>query len=701
MKKLLSILLTICLILSLGSVLAGCDHPTVRVDSVMTLSGDFSGERTVTVVYPLSVDIDAVKDTIIATNPAKELESAAFTYRGVEEDGYYFDLTFTFDSHEAYEAAATAVIGRTADAFLSQKNTALTKGVRMTENFTTADLIAWIIRVTADESATRDLGFRYAENIVTIAGQDYSCGESVDVNTLEGSTVNYISIKTSNDKEGHYDRTFVFSIPNETYIASQQALEQYFLTNTAPAAGYYGWSSEGTNMLYTVIYEGLTLDELSEYTGMLLDTDSVSIFYGDKDNSSTPLSEGLAFEETLDAFSFIGPDKGAPVLRYFYSLPTSTIHGDGAVLKNGRWVSEGKWEEGVYQAELTTGSARLRIPDGIQYAINGINFYLESLGDERFRRTTSFLYSKTDGYDGMNYASNFFTAKGARTSTGEDEDNLICSVICEGTAAEITAELVNLFGSGNFMAYRRSSGALSLSVKTTLTDYVSLGSMLNSSNANRPMRYYVSSAGGENIISLTVDGTEIAYAGAGKTSLEIHGGNASVEYRGNIPITSHILIYCLAGGLMLALTLVIVILMLRRRKPKVSPAAQEIIDAAEADEPASGDASGALTQTTTFSIFELGVLSRNKKYVEEINRDIEERLEADRLEARKKELRRKELEEMGRRVYGSDEEASPAEQESAPTQTPMPADEPAPAADPAPLEPITLLEDSDDEAGSL
>ena len=700
MKKLTSILLTILLILSAGLILAGCDHPTVSVESVMNISGGFAGSRTVTIKYPLSVDIDLIKDTIIESNPTVSSNGAVFEYKGVDEDGYCFELTFTFDSKDEYEDEVTTVIGRTADAFLSQKDTALTKGVRMTENFTTADLIAWMIRVTEDESATRDLSFCYDENTVTIAGQDYSCGESVDVNTLKGSTVNYISIKTSNDKEGHYDRTFVFSIPNQTYIASQEALEQYFLTNTAPAAGYYGWSSEGTNMLYTVIYEGLSLSDLSKYTGMLLDTDSVSIFYGDKDNSSTPLSEGLAFEEALDTFSFIGPDQGAPALRYYYSLPTSTIHGDGAVLQNGRWVTEGKWEEGVYQAELTSGTVRLRIPDGIQYAINGINFYLESLGDERFRRTTSFLYSKTDGYDGMNYASNFFMTKGAQSATGEDDDNLICSVVCEGTAAEITAELVKLFGSGNFMAYRQSSGALSLSVKTTLTDYVSLGSMLNSSNANRPMRYYVSSAGGENIISLTVDGAEIAYAGAGKTALEIHGGNASVEYRGNIPITSHIVVYCLAGGLMLVLTLVIVILMLRRRKPKISPAAQKIIDAAGADEEIAGDASGAPTQTTTFSIFELGVLSRNKKYVEEINRDIEERLEADRLEARKKELRRKELEEMGRRVYGSEEEASPAEDADAPSETPAPAAESAPtaesAADPAPQQPITLLQEDPD-----
>ena len=159
------------------------------------------------------------------------------------------------------------------------------------------------------------------------------------------------------------------------------------------------------------------------------------------------------------------------------------------------------------------------------------------------------------------------------------------------------------------------------------------------------------------------------------------------------------------------LTLLIVFLMLRRRRPKVSPAAQEVIDAVGADE--TSETAGVPQQTTTFSIFELGVLSRNKKYVDEINRDIEERLEADRLEARKKELRRKELEEMGRRVYGSDEDAETedaavedAPSEAAPAadpehgdkagfvEVPVPTDEPAPA-DPTPLEPIKLFEEED------
>ena len=462
-----------------------------------------------------------------------------------------------------------------------------------------------------------------------MGSKTYTVSETVDVNDLQGSTVSALSVRTSNDRKGRYDRTFVFTVPNSSYISSKDSFEEYFLTNTAPQAGYYGWTAEGANMLYTVIYEDLSVEELRDYTAMLLDTDSVEISYGDSDNTSTPLMEGMVFEESLDTFSFIGHDQGAPVLNYSYSLPASTTHGDGAVYKDGSWVTEGRWEEGVYKAELSSGSMQLRVPDGVPYSINGVDFYLDSLGDGRFRRTTSFLYSKSDGFDGMNYAADFFTAHGAQAVTGEDDDNLICSVVCEGAAPEITDELVRLFGSGNFMAYRASSAAFALSKKTEFVDYVNLSSILNSSNAARPMRYYISSPSSENIVSVSVDGAESAYSSAAKSALELKGGVGTVEYKGNIPITSNILIYSLIGAALTAAVVLIAVLLLRRRKARKPGAeAQKVIDSVLNGEEDSEAADYAdLSQTTTFSIFELRKRRRDRQVEEEIDRDIKQRME--------------------------------------------------------------------------
>ena len=54
MRKLIAILMIICLCVGVCGLLSGCDHPTVKVSSAMEISDSFSGTRTVTVVYPLS-----------------------------------------------------------------------------------------------------------------------------------------------------------------------------------------------------------------------------------------------------------------------------------------------------------------------------------------------------------------------------------------------------------------------------------------------------------------------------------------------------------------------------------------------------------------------------------------------------------------------------------------------------------------------
>lgn len=675
MKKQIAILLVIILALSMSIGLTGCDRPAVSVCSQLKIDENFSGTRTVAVVYPLSTDIDALKDKIIADEPTAEIDGADFRYSGVEDDGYHFELEMIFSDKSEYENIVSELIGRNADAFLSRKNTYLTQGTRMAEDFDVSELIGWMVSDTAACEEAKNLKFSYGSNTVEIGADSYETDSTVAINECDGSAINSIAVKTSNDKQDSYDRTFTFTIPNDTYNADKNAIEQYFTTNTLPDAKYAGWSSEGSNMVYIVIYEDLTIEKMSEVTSKILDTDSTAIFYGDRDNASTPLSEGLTFEENIDTFSFIGEENGFPALQYSYSLPQNTIYGEGSVFEDGRWVSAGTWTDDVYTVELKNGSAKLRIPDGIQYTVSGINFSLASLGDSRFRRSTDFLYPKSDGKAAVDYAVGYFSSKGVESEISETEENYVCHVSFEGGTEEITAGLVKVFGSGNFMAYEQRKGMFDLSIKTELTDYVNLGYMLNSANASCPMTYSVSSEGGENIVSVSVDGSETAYTEQSRSSLPIEAGCATVQYRGNIPVVSHIAIYVTVGAVLLILTAVICILLIKPKRRRINSLNQidndfEKEDVFEEDtlevvsEQETPEESTPLSQTTTFSIFELNALVRNKKYVDEINKDVEARMHAQSLEEQKHDIRARELEEMSRKVYSeSSAEASQMDSE--------------------------------------
>lgn len=678
MKKLVSFLLILILIAGLMLTLASCDRPTVSVKSEMKISEDFSGTRTISVVYPLSVDIDAMKDDIIADDPTAEIDGAQFSYIGVEEDGYRFELTLSFTDRDKYRKLISALTGRSATVFFSRKNTYLTRGTRMTEDFDVSELIPWVVSDTLSSDAAKGLYFDYQINTVTIGSDTYETASTVSINDCEGSAIDSVAVKTSNDKEGYYDRTFAFTVPNATYSADKNAIESYFTANTLSEAKYAGWAAVGSNMVYTVIYEDMNLKKMTEVTAKLLDSDSVEIFYGDRDNASTPLSEGLTFEENLDTFSFIGTENSFPKLDYSYSLPLNTTYGEGSVFENGRWVSAGSWENDLYTVQLTDGAVRLRIPDGIQYSVSAINFSLESLSDAKFRRSTDFVYPKSDGKAAVEYAESYFSSKGVACERREDDTTYTCHVPFEGTTEEITSRLVSVFGSGNFMAYEQSRGMFDLSVKTTLTDYVNLGYMLNSDNAAVPMNYSVSSEGGENIVSVSIDGSETAYTEQSRSTLPVKGGCATVKYHGNIPVVSAIVIYIVVGAVLLALTAFVCIMLMKPKKrrryadPVNNPEVvydREDLPETETDaetDPAEKPAS--LSQTTTFSILELNTLVRNKKYVDEIDRDVEARLREQSLEEQKQDIRAKELEDLSRKVYGSEEpENAEAAAEEAPT----------------------------------
>lgn len=694
--------------------LTGCDSPKVRVESVMSITNEFKGSRTVTVVYPLNADIDAIKDEILAENPVVNVEGAKFSYVGATENGYSFELQLRFENQATYEKQIAAVIGRDAASVLACKDTVMFSGTRMAEDFDVSELIGWIVRDTKSSSATKDYTFEYPVNKVTIGSDTYDTGTTVSVNQGKGIQVNSVDVKTYNEKVSllsrTFDRSFVFSIPTEIYSQNKTKINSYYSKLVGDAAQISDMH-EGNSVLYTLTFEGLNLSELEVTTGTVLDSDGVSIYYGDKDNMSTPLYEGRVFEEKLDTLSFDSPSGDPPMLKYTYSLSANAVQGEGAIYKEGGWQDAGSWDDGAFRLEDESGLTRLRIYDGRQYAISGVSFATESLGDGKFSRVTSFLYPVKNGFEGPVYAAKFFAGKGAEAKADNDgETNIVLSVTLEGSLEEINASLENIYGKGNYISYERKDG--SLSDKTTLIDYIDLRQMLTLENAEVDMTYTASAENGENIVTVTNGDTETAYQDKDSSSIKIKGCVATVGYHGVIPKAVSIIFYILFGVVLFGVTTLLAYRMLvppiqrergiRKRDRHEDNRSADTNPEQEQAKPAEAP-SFAPSQTTTFSIFELGILSRNKKYVDEINKDVEKRLNDDRLQERKKELRRRELEEMERKVYGSQKPAEETEDDTPRTQEILDTfdramkNEPETSAPTDPMELIDLMNEDDED----
>lgn len=599
MKKSLSLLLAVLVLIPLF-MLTACGVEEIKVESVLTIDSEFSGCRSIVVKFPRNIKIDKFKDKLISNNPLKDSKTSKFEYIGVEKDGYAFKMDIVFSSHDDYLAQVEKLINRDVTAYFSVNNTVFTKGLRLVEDFDVSELIAWINDLAQDDDNLKKTEFDYVKNIVSFSDKEYKTGTTIDISERSGLALDSITIETTNLKDGNYNRTLIFSIPNKTYMEHKDSIERYFSTRTMADAYSCEYIRKGSSWEYKVVYKDLSLNFMSLYTTLLLNSNHSDVFYGERDNSTTPLSEGLVFGETLDTSSYINSEGNSINLVYKYILPEETTHGEGMVYNNGKWVTDGAWKDGMYTLVSNNDFIRVRVPDGIQYSINGIRFNLNVRGKDNFVRTTEFLYSKTQGYDGMAFAKEYFEKKGAKVETDEDKDNMICRVVCSGTSEEITNELKKYFGKGNFMSFEVVDKKLSLSQKTHFSEKIDLSHILNSINANRPMKYTVTSDDSEKIYSLVCgDSKSTKSKNSEMLVVDVNGGTGSVTYSGNIPKTFAVVVYCFVSAALLIATVYWIMQMMsyQRYIPVQNDAVNKSLPS--------------LTQTTTFNISDINMLAES------------------------------------------------------------------------------------------
>lgn len=646
-KRIFSILMAAVMLLSVMFLFCGCSKKVVQIESLLKIDNNFSGTRTVNIIYPLDMKIDALKNKLLENAPKDENNRAVFSYEGVVEQGYKFTYTISFADKEQYTDTLCELLGREVCVALEFPDTVLLSGTRIYEDFSVDELVDWIKEIEDETDKVDSTEYSYISNLVNISGKIYSTENTVNICEVEGYPINSIDFETTNLKNDRYDRVITFDVPNNTYDKLSEELKDFFEENTDETASYSDWTSKGSSWQYQVIYKDLTIEELLQYTNMLLATEDSAVFYGDKTNSSTPLSEGMTFEESLSLLNFIGDGKKPVKVNYKYSLPTQTTHGDGLLLSNGAWKADGTWDKSTFTTSSDSELFNVRVHDGMQYEIEGINFTLESLGENDFIRTTEFLYSLSTGKDGCDYAFNYFLDKKAETTVYETNDHYVCKVTLKGSAREISSDLSELFSSSNNVKYTTNASAFSVTKSTEFVDNIDLAYMLTSENIEKPMSYTVTYKGnetvksvssGENIFSETAHKAE-----NGKFTVSIEKGQGVVSYKGSIPNNESITVYIVVASCMTFVALVIIVVLLLKKKKMKNTETEK----------------GAPVQTTTFNVSDLHKADKESQRVKreidsEVQKKIDEQLEKERIEAIKAELRAKEFAELERKVSGND-----------------------------------------------
>ncbi len=566
-KRIICVSLAFLLIAAAAVVLSGCGEKTASVESLLKIDGEFAGSRSISVVFPFDFDKEVISAALKSNMPVYEGDSEAFALSEciTAEGGNRFTFDINFSSFQDYTDKVSALLGREASVAAAKPDNILTTGVRISEDFSVSELIHWMIEAVSDAVSADNLNYAYTSNTVNINGEIYSAGEQIDIAEIEGYPIESIKIETGNTKDGRYERRFTLAVSDAVYQQLGDRLKNYFESLTDDRAVFNGWSLQGGNQEYLVIFQDLNVTELCEVTNKMLGTDDCEVFYGDETNASTPLSEGLDFEEKLNLSNFFSADNQSVPLTYTYSLPAETTKGDAQLYSRGQWIAAGEWQGTTFSYEGSSNMIRLKIPDGIQYRIESINYTLQNEGDGYFTRTLDFLYSSYDGQKAQSYAYNYLSTKGANVTKLSIGEYIACRVTVQGTPGEISMQTAELFGSGNYTAYSTKSPRYSLTTNTSFKDYINISYLLNAQNSSVPIKYTVIPNSSESLRKLEASYADVSQSvskpdKSGSFTVTFTGGQAEISYSGVVANPGAIRSYTLFSVLLTVITVCFCIL---------------------------------------------------------------------------------------------------------------------------------------------
>ncbi|MGN1112723.1 MAG: hypothetical protein ACI4RP_05910, partial [Acutalibacteraceae bacterium] len=350
MKKRITSVLLLLLIAMPIFTFYGCGQKTFEYESMLKLDKQFKGVRTLTLNSETAfINNSSTREKF--NEIISEYCPSVLQREEVEEEGKLkYIFTLTFDSKADYISKLSVITDKQVQATLVHPNSELAKGWHFVEDFKTEDMFSWL-KNGIDEKKYNELQFDLSciSNVINMDGDIQSCkSENTEVNAVKGYAVTGLFIETTNNKKDNYDRKLTLSVPQKTYEELGDKLISDMSKRTLSSAAYSGWTQQGNNQEYQIVYNGLSLSELQNATALFLDCDTVSLYYGDQNNSSTPLAEQLVFEENINTLSFVPKADAKVDLSYKYSLPLKTTHGEGVQLKDGVWTKTGEWVDGIF-----------------------------------------------------------------------------------------------------------------------------------------------------------------------------------------------------------------------------------------------------------------------------------------------------------------------------------------------------------------
>ena len=517
------------------------NNQKVSIDTLLTLDSSGAGSRAMTCRFsgtgPDSETATQLDGIISQYCPSM------LTYSKVEEEGglsYQFQLEFS--SYQDYVGKITKLLGRQPVIIFSFPDNIFTTGTRISEDFESGDLFSWLYASISLEELQGTLSPRFSGGsaAVCIDGRTQTTGTQISLNRTKGYPLDAIFVDTVNRGDGTFDRTIVFRIPLTTVHDLGNDLEPYMNARTDPLATSAQWTDYLSGREYTVSFQGLSLEEISRCTNLLLNSRfSGTISCEEHSDHSTPFVDGSLFTETIDLSSYTGNQGKSIPLYYTYSSQSSRSLAGGEIYKQGAGDATGEVSSGIFQYQGRAPLINLRISEQLEHQALGTVFTLSCLGDGRFQRDIDFVFDSQD-IAGVSYAVEYLRSKesGADIEQTTSDEGLVCHVSVQGTAEEISRQMGILFGEQNVMKYSQQGGSVEVHHNTRLTDTIHMEYLFTGINRDIPITYKIQTNGKEQLYD--VQYTSETYSSSvslsedqdGAVQFSLDSGDTVIEYNG-------------------------------------------------------------------------------------------------------------------------------------------------------------------------
>lgn len=479
--------------------LAGCASP---LETELSVDRGFSGKRVMTCSFSQS-KLDAAGMTLsqlLEQSCPEELEWSVQK----AENGERCTLTLHFSSRQEYLQKVTALLnaGTHRDpeyraepfVFYSTPDTVLTSGCRLREDFTSADLLEWLIDAFDDAMGyPSGIVFEFTRNeVVTDGGKPVAVPKFIDLNSLNAEAVSRIEIETKQSEDSdRFSRVIRLVFPEHTAEALGKSLTD-FLRGSLPKEAKSVWTKEKEQRIYTVVFPAAKLDALQTATQTFFRSGQAALRQTQQVENSSPTVDERAVEESIDLSGFFSEGESTDV-AYTFTVNDHTQLLQGSVFGTGEWIkSDQVKDHRVFTYEGSENVVRLRLVLSETHLIDSVDVSMRQNDDGTFTRELSFCFDPAKSHNGAAYCERYFNrinptaASAAVSQRGMQE---VCTLSMRGTPAQLTELGARLFGKENVISFAETQSPFSLKNYLLFRDEIALTPIMGETNSPTPLRY--------------------------------------------------------------------------------------------------------------------------------------------------------------------------------------------------------------------